>query len=200
MVTVGGRVTGDVFEAKGTLDVGATVEIAERFETDGTTRIVGSCRAAEVTLRGTTRIGAEVRVERLLHVHGSLSAPEVHAGVLLVEGSLDVPKEVSATEVDATFRAPSHLGIVRARSVRLTLRPANPVEMVLGRRLPVSVDRIEAETVHLEAVDVGFVRATEIVLGRNAHVIAYEGSIVRRHPSARVGPESRSPPPHGLSR
>jgi len=62
------------------------------------------------------------------------------------------------------------------------------------------VDRIEAESVKLEGVKVAFVRAPQVILGRGCHVTEVDGTIVRRHPSSHVGPESRSLPPYGLRR
>ena len=56
-------------------------------------------------------------------------------------------------------------------------------------------DVVEIVSCSLEGV-----RAGEIVLGRNAHVGTVEGKVVRAHPSSRVGPESWSRPPPGLSR
>jgi cytoskeletal protein CcmA (bactofilin family) len=197
---VGGAVSSDALRSTGTLDVGGTLEVVGALFSDGILRTRGPVHAGEAELRGTTHLLGDLRVDRGLTVHGSLIAPSVRAEGLIAEGELDVPGEISASHVDVRFRARSRVGGVVGATVRLTVRPPNPIEMVLGRELPVEVLRVEADSVELEGVDVRFVRAPEIVLGRDAHVTEFEGKIVRRHPSARVGPESRSPPPHGLSR
>jgi cytoskeletal protein CcmA (bactofilin family) len=199
-LTVGGKVTTDAFRLKGSLDAAASIEVQGRLEIEGTTKVVGWLRAGEGEVRGAARVGGEVKVERLLRTHGTFAAPEVKAGAFLADGSLDIEKELSAADVAVKFHGHSRIGTIRSPNVTLTLVSPNPVEMVLGRSLLVQVDRIEAGKVELTGVSVDFVRADEIVLGRDAHLRAYEGTIVRQHPSARVGPESRTPPPHGLRR
>jgi hypothetical protein len=126
--------------------------------------------------------------------------PTVAAGSLDLTGAADVPGAITADRVTARFRSASSLGNLQARTVVLRVRPPNPVEMVRGTSIAVRVNRIEADTVELDGVDVQFVRAREVTLGRGAHVTEWEGHVVRRHASARIGPESRTPPPYGLSR
>ena len=62
------------------------------------------------------------------------------------------------------------------------------------------MDRIEAETVVLSGVNVGYLRANQIVLGRDSEVTRVDGAIVSCHPTSHVGPVSRSAAPYGLTR
>ncbi len=197
---VGGAVSADQLRSGGTLEVGGTVDVTGSLVSAGFLRTRGAVHAGQADLRGVVHLAGDLTVDRSLTVNGSLRAPSVRATGFLAEGALEVPGEVVASHVEVRFREKSHVGSVHGSTVRLTVRPPNPIEMVLGRALPVLVLRVEADSVELEGVDVRFVRAPEIVLGRNAHVTEFEGKLVRRHPSARVGPESRSPPPYGLSR
>jgi cytoskeletal protein CcmA (bactofilin family) len=197
---VGGTLTADSLRSEGILDVVGVVEVTGRLESNGSLRTRGPVRAASLDLRGTTHLGGDLKVARDLTFRGDLEAPSVAAGSVAGEGAVEVPGEVTAGTVDLRFREKSHIGTIRATTVHLAVRSPNPVERVLGRDLPVLVTRVEADSVELEGVDVRFVRAPRIILGRDAHVTEYEGKIVRRHPSARLGPESRSPPPHGLTR
>ncbi len=166
----------------------------------GNLRVRGIVHVGDGELRDRSRFDGAVRVDRALTVHGLFVAPSLKAGEFSLDGVAEIDGAVDAGRVTARFRGPSHIGSIQAKSVILRVRAPNPVEMVLGRNLAVPIARIEAEMVDLEGVNVRFVRAREIVLGRGTHVTELEGHVVRRHASARVGPESRSPPPHGLTR
>jgi cytoskeletal protein CcmA (bactofilin family) len=199
-ISVGGALTAGSFRARGTLDVDGTVEVRELLAARGNVHCSATVHALDLSLVGTVRIGGAVSVDRTFTLRGVLHAPSVTAGVLEVDGSVEVPGEVRALNLLADLRHRSTLGSVRARRVRLRGRAPNVVDKVFFHLDPVTVERIEADSVELESVDVAFVRAKEIVLGRHAHVTAVEGTIVRRHPSSSVGPESKSPPPYGLRR
>lgn len=139
-------------------------------------------------------------VERTLTSRGVLEAPSVAAGVLSLEGSATVPGEIRAIQVEAELPQASVIGSVVARTVRLHGRVSNLLDKVFFREGRTRVERVEADRVELEGADVRFVRAKEIVLGRESHVTEVEGTIVRRHPSSSVGPEVKSPLPYGLRR
>jgi cytoskeletal protein CcmA (bactofilin family) len=198
--TVGGSVVADSLRSEGPLEVGGPVDVSGTLVSDGSLHTRGTVHAREAEFRGIADLGGELTVDQAVTVKGALIAPSVRAGSLVGEGTLEVAGEVEASHVAFRFRERGRVGSFRATDLRLTVRPPSPVEMVLGHDRAVVVVRVEAESVELEGVDVRFVRAPKIVLGRNAHVTEYEGKIVRRHASARVGPESRSPPPHGLTR
>jgi hypothetical protein len=199
-VSVGGSLTADSVRSEGDLEVVGAMTVTGRLFSSGDFRTRGPVHLGEAELRGRAHLDAPLQVDRLLEVSGQFLAPSIRAGAFSLDGVAQVPGSVEADRVQARFRSAGHLGPIRAGSVVLSVRPPNPIEMVLGRNLAVKIPRIEADTVDLEGVDVQFVRAREITLGRDAHVTELEGTVVRRHKSARVGPESRSPPPHGLSR
>ncbi|MGP8072844.1 MAG: hypothetical protein ACLPZM_06920 [Thermoplasmata archaeon] len=197
---IGGAFTADSVRSEGDLAVGAAMTVVGAVRSSGTLRARGDVHWGEADVRGRTRLDGMVRIDRGLSVQGLFVAPSVHAGEFSLVGVAEIDGPLEADRVNARFRGPGRIGRIRAKSVVLSVRPPNPVEMVLGRNLAVRIARIEADTVDLEGVNVELVRAREIVLGRDAHVTELEGHVARRHASAHVGPESKSPPPHGLTR
>ena len=154
----------------------------------------------QATLSGTTRLSGELVVDGTLSSKGQFAAASLRVGVFHGDGAVIVPGNIEAGAVDVRIRGDSKFGPIRALSVRLIRSPPNPIELVFGRSPESPVVRIEADRVELEGVDVAFVRCPEVILGRDAHVTELEGTVVRRHSSASVGPRSRSPRPYGLSR
>lgn len=199
-LSVGGSMTADEVRVDGALDVAGAVVVQGPFRTNGDLRAGASSRAGDLDLRGSSRVIGDVTADRGLASRGHLTANNVHAAAVSFDGAAEVPGEVVASRVVGKFDRDSRLGTVRAREVRLKGHVATPVDKVLFRRVEVAVERIEGESVELEAVTVEFVRSPAVVLGRDAHIAHLEGSVVRRHPTSHVGPESRSPPPHGLRR
>jgi len=199
-LAVGGRFSADQLRSRGNLEVEGPVEVRGSFSSRGTLRLAATVHAVDLDLAGVARIAGAVTVDRTATVRGILHAPALTVGVLRVEGAAHVPGAVRALSVDATFRETSELGRVEARSVRLRATRPNLVDKVFFHERTVVVERIDAETVDLAGVEVGLVRAQKIVLGRGCHVTAVEGTIVSRHPSSAVGPESKSPVPFGLRR
>jgi hypothetical protein len=205
LLSVGGRLTVTRVTAQGTLEVLGGTDVRDRADVNGTFRPRGSVHLASARVVGTLRTPSDVRVDRDLTVEGSLEAAALHVGLLDLTGSATVAGEtVAGGTVRATFRSDSSLGLVQAREVTLKGPPPGLVptlvRKVFGHGAYIRIERIEADRVELEAVDVGLVRSKEIVLGPASHVTEIEGTVVRQHPTARVGPESRSAPPHGLSR
>lgn len=198
--TVGGAVSAGSLRYRGTVGVSGAVDVRDRLVGSGAFRAALTLHAGEADLKGTVRTVGGVSVDRTLRVRGTLECPSLAVGRLDLEGQAAVPGDTTAPAVTAHLLTSSAFGTIRAHTVSLRAKIPNLVEKILSRDVEVTVDRIEAEAVELEAVDVGFVRAPEISLGRNAHVTQYEGTIVRRHRTSRVGFESRSPPPYGLSR
>lgn len=204
LAAVGGRLTADRLTVHGTLEVVGPVEVRTAGVFEGTFRPMGSVHLGAGNVRGIARVTQELRVDRLLQVAGALEAPSVRAGLVELRGSANVPGElVSLTGFHARFRGDSSLGPITARDVVLRGPPPGLVPSILrrvfGGAAHVVVERIEADRVELSAVNVAYVRAPAVVLGPGAHVAEVVGTIVRQHPSAHVGPESRSRPPHGLS-
>jgi cytoskeletal protein CcmA (bactofilin family) len=204
-LSVGGKLSAGTFRSRGTFEVVGPMEVRGDLTVDGTVRLQGPVHAGAFRAQGSLQCAAEVRVDRALSIAGAFEAPSARVGLFELHGTAVVPGDVEALAVArARFRGNSEIGSVRARSVVLqgpstTLIPTL-LRAVFGGSAIVRVGRIEAESVELSAVDVDFVRAPQIVLGPGAHITAFEGTIVRQHASSRVGPESRSPPPHGLTR
>lgn len=204
-LSVGGKIAAATFRSRGTFEVVGPMEIRGDLTLDGTVRLQGPVHAGALQARGTLQCAAELRVDRVLSVTGAIEAPGARVGLFELDGTAAIPGEVEAVvAARARFRGDSEIDGLRAKSVVLkgpstTLIPTL-LRAVFGGSAAVRVNRIEAETVELSAVDVEFVRAPRIVLGPGAHVTAFEGTIVRQHASSRVGPESRSRPPYGLTR
>ncbi|MGP8158330.1 MAG: hypothetical protein ACLPWO_01770 [Thermoplasmata archaeon] len=199
-VSLGGKLSATGLRFRGTLDVGGAVDVAGTFTGSGSLRAGATLHAGDADLKGTARMLGATSVDRALTVRGSLVTPSLTVGSLDLHGEAQVAGNLVGTSVSARLTADSALRSVRARSVTLRAKLPNLVEKVLGRRVTVTVQRVDADTVDLEGVDVEFVHAPQITLGRGAHVTEYEGTIVRRHPSSRVGFESKSRPPYGLWR
>jgi len=204
-VSVGGKLTAGTFGSRGTLEVVGPTDVRDGLTLDGTVHFQGPVHAGTLGARGTLECTAEVRVDRAFTLIGTLEAPSLRVGLLELTGTVAVPGEVEAlASVRARFRGDSVIGSLRARSAVLqgpsvALIPSL-LRAVFGGSVTVHVDRVEADSVELSAVDVEFIRSPKIVLGPGAHLTAFEGTIVRQHPSSRVGPESRSRPPYGLTR
>lgn len=198
--TLGGRVEANAWRSRGVLDVEGAIDVRTAFASAGTLHAGQTLHAGDGDLRGSTRVSGAVTVDRTLSVRGHLIAPSLAVGALRLEGGGEVPGEITGTAIELRLEGNSAFGSIVARTVVVRGKVPNLVEKVLGRRVSVTVRRVEADTVELEGVDVAFVRAPQIRLGRDAHVTEYEGTIGYRHPSSRVGFESKSPPPYGLRR
>jgi cytoskeletal protein CcmA (bactofilin family) len=199
-VSIGGKLTAAAFRSRGELEVEGPIDVSGLFTGSVGLRATLTFHAGDADLRGNVHVLGAVTVDRTLHVRGNLEAPSLAVGLLKLEGTAQVPGDLVAASVSARLVDDSTFGQVRARSVSLRARIPNLVEKVLGRRVTVTVRRVEADEVVLEGVEAQFVRAPKISLGRDAHLTEYEGTIVRAHPTSRVGFESRSPPPYGLRR
>lgn len=199
-VAIAGKVTAATLRSRGSLDVEGAFDVSGIFTGSGDLRAAVTLHAGDMDFRGSVHLGGALSVDRALRVRGALSAPRLTAGAVALEGEAQIAGDLIASAVQARLTNDSSFGLVRARSVRLRGRIPNLVEKVLGRRISVTARRVEADEVELEGIDVQFVHAPKIVLGREAHITEYEGTIVRRHPTGRVGFESRSAPPYGLRR
>jgi cytoskeletal protein CcmA (bactofilin family) len=197
---IGAGLSADACRAVGTLDVGGPIEVRSTLSVEGHFRVRGAVHAGDLEVRGSARLTGDARSDRSLTVRGSLSAPNLRATAIDLEGAAEVPGVVEAEAVEARFDQDSHLGRIQARQVRLRGHVPNVVDRAFFRHANVSIERIDADHVELEAVTVLFVRAPEIVVGRDASVAEVDGKIVRRHPSSHIGPESKSPRPYGLRR
>lgn len=205
LATIGGKLSADAFRASGTFEVVGPVEVRDTLRLDGTVHLQSVVHAGAVDFRGTLRSGGGLRVDRVLSATGSIEAPWAEVGLLDLTGTATIPGELRGlAAVRARFRGDSSIGSIRAKRVVLVGPPTALIpklmRTVFGGSGLVRVGRIEAESVEVSAVTVEFVRGNQVTLGPGSHVREVEGTIVRRHPSSRLGPESWSRPPHGLSR
>ena len=191
--SVGGALTVRSLTVDGTLDVRGPATISESVRIDGVGTFSAAVSAGQVDARGTLRLGQDlVGSGNFRHVGRLEIAGSVTAADFEVDGWVQVTGGISAQSVSVRWRGTSRLGTVRARMVTIRDAPGRT------RYDSLTVDRIEAETVDLEYVEVGFLRSPTIRLGPRAQVTELEGNVVAQHRTARVGPESRTPPPHGL--
>lgn len=200
LVSVGGRLGAGAVRGEGTLEVAGPIEVARSLSLKGTLRAGAPVHAGSLTIGGTVRATGPLTIDGTAAVTGLLESPSLAAGGVQLVGGARIPGPVAASTFFARLRETSHFGPIVGRSVVLYGKVPNIVDKVLFHECDVTADRIEAETVNLEGVDVAFVRAPQVVLGRYCHVTQVEGTIVRQHPSSFVGPESRTPPPYGLRR
>ncbi len=204
-VAIGGRCTAERLESNGALQVGGEVAVS------GPLRIRGSCsagaglHAASLWSAGRVSVAGDISVRDSIEWHGSLeSASDVQADSIQFSGQLAVQGMLSSRSISGAVTRRSFVTEIRAGYVDLRLA---------GFRLPMpipflppppwralEVQRVEAVEAHLSGVRVLGVKADRIWLGPGTHVQYVEGTIVERHRTARVGPESESPPPPGLSR
>jgi len=184
----------------GRLDVRGPVVVGGRLRSRGKFDAGASVQAREATFTGSIRAAGELSVATTLRVRGLLHAPAVRCERLEVRGSATVPGTIAMTSMDAHLDDDSAFGLLQGREVKLAGPAPNVVRRVLGRDAWVTADRIEADRVEVEFARVRFVRSNAVILGRGAHVAMIEGTVTRAHPNSRVGPESWSRPPEGLTR
>ena len=200
-VVVGGTLTAQELSSRGSLEARGPCVVHGRLLAHGAFDAAGLVQAREARLEGSSRVGGELVSEGDLRVRGRLHGSSVSCrGALEIRGAATLPGSIVAASVEAALTGETALGVVRCRELRLRGPAPNLVQRVLGAAATATVERVEAETVVLENVRVRFVRAGRVELGRNAHVATLEGTVVRSHPTSRLGPESWSRPPVGLTR
>ncbi|MFY9717307.1 MAG: polymer-forming cytoskeletal protein [Thermoplasmata archaeon] len=199
-VSIGGALRADRLEGEMQLEVAGNVTVRDTIALRGELRVGGTLSAGEATVRGILRVVGAVTVDRRLEILGSTRILSARAAEFRATGVVEIPGPVRAGAVDLHLKNGSRLGAIEARTVRIEAPVPNIFDSLVGRRTLVSVDRIEGETVEIAGIDVEFVHAREVTLGPGCHATTVEGTVVRRHPTARLGPESRSPAPHGLRR
>ncbi len=199
-VVVGEAISTRDLSVRGSLEVAGSITVSGELSLHGSIRAGGPLRAREAALTGTVRADSGAEVAGSLVARGRFSAASVAARESRLAGVVQVPGEVRSADVDLELDEGSELGTVVGRTVRAAGPEGRTLDRLLGKSRHARIEWIEAESVTLEKVEVGAVRAREVVLGRDAHVGLLDATKVRAHASARVGPESRSPPPPGLRR
>lgn len=198
-VVVGGDLKARELTVRGALSVVGTVSVDGELGVHGSIT-AAAVRAGSVAATGSVRTDGGVQAERRLVVRGSFAATSVAASEAHLSGAVRVPGGLRAAEVELELAGGSELGTVVGRTVSIGGPEGGFLDRLLGRAPEAHVERVEGERVRLERVDVGSVFATEVRIGRDCHVTSVEAGHVEVHPSSRVGPSSRSPPPHGLRR
>jgi cytoskeletal protein CcmA (bactofilin family) len=199
-VVVGGPLLAGELSVRGHLEVRGALTVAGRLTTRGSLEAGASVRAGEAELQGRLRVAGDLVAESRLRTQAIVWARSIQADRLELRGAVHVSGPVVGATIDASFDGNSALGAVRGGTVRLHGPAPNPVRRVLGPEVTVSVERIDAESVFLASARVGFVRASQIVLGPGARVASAEGTVAKAHRTSHLGPESWTPPPEGLRR
>jgi len=195
LTSIRGDVTGGSISASGTCDILGSVRLTGAFRGSGTTTIGKGVSAEEIDLSGAASVHGPVESSGRVRWAGSLETGEgVSAARVEFEGRGVVPGAIVAKEVEGRIRGDSRFGSISADRVRIT-RPAR-----LFAQGELRVLTIEGKDVELEAVVAQYVKAERVALGAHCQIARVDGTITRRHPTARVGPASQSPPPYGLSR
>lgn len=200
-VTIAGALSADRVLARGEIEVAGALTAHGTLEIRGQGRAFADVDAENAGFDGSVSIGGALRVKRLLQVRGQFAViGNVTAGFFDADGRFDIRGTLKAPRVRATIRETSRIGAVEGDDVQFRLPSRPPILRTILPSPNLDVDRIEAKTVHLEGVTVQYVRADRIVVGRRCHVVRYDGTVVSCHASSHLGPESRTPPPPGLSR
>jgi cytoskeletal protein CcmA (bactofilin family) len=194
--SVGGRISAGELRTKGIFDTGSDTVVNHRLAVEGSARVGGTLHAGDIDVRGTLRVGGTVDVDRsvlwrgAVEVGGSLKASRF-AG----EGRVEVGGTIAVKEIDIALDSPSTAGAIVAETVRIRRR-----HRLLGPTAGLEVERIDADLVELEGVHVEYLRASRIIAGEACRIARFDGTVVRKHPRARLGPSSVSARPHGLWR
>ena len=196
LVSIGGDVTADEFLCAGTLDVAGATTVKGTLRTRGDADLHGPVTAGALHLVGNTQVRGNVRCDTDVNVLGGLKATAgVAAATFSFEGEIELGGPIEARRVRGSLRGPSTVPAILAETVEIA-RSGLP----FLRRGSLTTLRIEAVDANLEGVQCEYLKATRIRLGPGCHIARADGTIVARHPSAYVGPESTSPPPPGLWR
>lgn len=201
LVTIAGSLTAERVLARGELEVAGALLARGTLEVRGQCRAFADVRAGNAGFDGIVRIGGALWVDRLLQVRGQLTiSGSATAGFFQADGQVEIAGTLRAPRVQATVRGSSHIGTVEGEDVQFRLPTRPPILRAFLAGPTLDIGRIEAKSVRIEGVTVQHLRADRIVVGRHCHVVRHEGTIVSCHASSHLGPESRTPPPPGLSR
>ncbi|MCI4348862.1 MAG: hypothetical protein L3J93_01405 [Thermoplasmata archaeon] len=205
--SIGGSFTAAHLRATGTFDADGPVHLTGSSSFTGSVRLGATLDATDLVIEGAVASSGAVRLSGFLRLEGELKAPEVRAGRIVLAGGLEVSGSMTAELAHLELHHDSTVSLLRASALRVTRHIAFPFNLVpfrvpfIGPAVPgLTALRIEASEAELEGVTAEFLKADRIVLGPDCHIARVEGTILRQDPKAHVGPESRSPPPHGLSR
>jgi cytoskeletal protein CcmA (bactofilin family) len=194
--SIGGRLTAVELKTAGLLDVQVDAAVRQRLAIQGTARVGGALHAGDIDFHGNLRVGGTVDVDRSVLWKGSVEVGgSLRASRFAGEGRIDVGGTVAVKDVDLALESPSRAGAIVAESVRIRRKGG-----LMAPAQSFDVERIDADLVELEGVHVEYLRASRIVAGEGCRIARFDGTVVRKHASARLGPSSVSARPHGLFR
>jgi hypothetical protein len=203
-LSIGGDLKAGSLRVEGPLEVLGSVHVDGPAKLDGGVRIGGRFGSHTLESTGPFLVRGALRVDGVANFAGEvLLEGDAQFGRLVGSGSLGASQTVSAEQVVFHVERDSTIGTLLARSIVVTRPPALlPFKLpLIGKERPtLTVLRIEGQDVRLDGVSVEYLKAERIVLGPDCHVARVSGEVVSADASAHVGPESRSPPPHGISR
>lgn len=197
VVAIRGRVTAARLTVQGNLDVIGTTVARDSMSIDGTMRLGGAVTSGTFRLSGTGKLSAGLKVGGAAHWKGILEvAGDVEAASVEFDGRLRAGGRLVAPTITGRLRHASKVASIQATKIQLT-RPGLLPPLQNGS---MEVLRIDARDASLEGVTAEFAKVEQLIVGPHCHIAQVEGRVLSVHPSSHVGPESRSPKPHGLSR
>lgn len=200
VVAIGGALRAQRVDLRGELQVHGPVDVAGAISGRQELLATAGVHAGEVDLRGTIGVRGVLTVDGRASLVGRIHLASASVGLGRLEGVVEIDDRIGGPRIDAVLRTGSRIGSIVAKELVVRGPVRSVVDRAFGRTPEASIDRIEGDRVSITGVDVALVRAPEVRIGPGCHVVAVEGRIVAAHPSSRVGPESRSPPPYGLRR
>ncbi|MGI0131580.1 MAG: hypothetical protein ACREDK_00550 [Thermoplasmata archaeon] len=195
-IAIRGTLTADRVHLDGYLEVEGPTRVAHQLALAGDARFTSDVRAGEMRGEGSIEVGGPLVVAGTLAWTGHLDVRgDVRAAALRFDGRLTVQGNLYADTVEGTLRGASRVQNILAPSIAIDRHAP-----LFGAKGCLDALRIEGREVRLAGVVAQYLRADRASLGPDCHIARLDGTIVRRHASARVGPESTSPRPYGLRR
>jgi hypothetical protein len=205
-VSVSGKIVADQLEIQGPLDVLQTIDVRDRLTVTGTLRFGTGLSTGALSAHGVVRGEGSLTSRGLVELLGplELTAGGLSAGHVALHGEFAVPAGIKSRSLVAHLVGKSSTPWIEAETVVID-RPFGLPRLLerfgLLEALPaLRVERIEARDVYLEGVDVEYLRVKRAILGPGTHVTRIDGTIAKQDRHASVGPRSKTPPPHGISR
>lgn len=164
----------------GSCDIDGDVQVTE-FRTSGSTRIAGGLRAKEIEASGSLDVAKSVTTEEFvasggLRVGGDVTAQEFHAS-----GAVKIGGTVKAQEVRLELQGSSAIGAIQAQEVEVRATGG-----FVRFRGDLTVDRVEAEEVRLEATRAAYVKGADVRIGPHCHIDVVEAHDLVVHESSEV--------------
>jgi cytoskeletal protein CcmA (bactofilin family) len=196
-VSVKGKLVAVHVAVEGAIEVTGETRVAQTLAIHGTGRFEAALRAQDLSTQGSIEVAGTVEVPGRAQLNGHLIASgELKIGQLDFKGRIETSGSWTAASITGELEGASRVPYIRVGPIRLS----RARRLFARHGSSLTVDRIDATEAYLENVDCEFLCAERVTLGPGCHIAQVEGKILRQHSSSYVGWESRSPPPHGLSR